>query len=232
MQKRTFRFRQWQLNRDLLDAVGNGQTEKVRLLLDAGADVNANCGYDTALSIAGRRPESNADTVRLLLERGAFVNGDPKRRTVNPLLRASHQSDPDRIRLLVTYGSDVNVVQPGITPGFTPLQELARWADLETLALLLKYGADINQKCPVYKRRMSGGSTALHLAANAGRADIVAFFLSKGADIAVLDARGRSPLDYAREALDQPFYDNDEHQYEAQSYRDTIALLEKEMQDA
>jgi len=229
-------FQQRRLNRALLVAVSKGETQQVKQLLDAGASANAESQRRTALSIAGRSPWSNAATVRLLLERGAFVNGDPKRRTEKPLVIASHQSDKERIRLLIASGADVNARQPDMGTGFTPLQELVRWADLETLGLLLGRGADINKKCAVHERRMSGGFTALHLAAGAGRPDVVAFLLEKGVDITLADAQGRSALDYARRTLDQPFFrdERDEKWAEAyretkvEAYRETIALLEKE----
>ena len=181
-------LQQRHLNRALLAAVSQGETQQVERLLDAGASANAERQRRTALSIAGRSPWSNAATVRLLLERGASVNGDPKRRTEKPLVIASHSSDKERIWLLITGGADVNDSQPGMGTGFTPLQELVRWADLETLGLLLGRGADINKKCAVHERRMSGGFTALHLAAGAGRPDVVAFLLENGADMTLLDA--------------------------------------------
>jgi ankyrin repeat protein len=229
-------FKKRRLNRDLLIAVSGGKTQQVEQLLDAGASANAEGQRRTALSIAGRSPWSNAATVRLLLERGALVNGDPKRRTEKPLVTASHQSDKERIWLLITNGADVNALQPGIGTGLTPLQELVRWADLETLSLLVERGADINKKCAVYEKRMSGGFTALHSAADAGRPDVVAFLLEKGGDITLSDAQGRSALDYARKTLDQPFFRDkrDEkwaetyRETKAEAYQETIALLEKE----
>lgn len=65
------------LNRKLLQAVDKGDAETVSRLLGQGADVNANDGYDSALSRAGRSPDSNAATLRLLLEWGANINGAP-----------------------------------------------------------------------------------------------------------------------------------------------------------
>ncbi len=230
-------FQPRRLNRALLVAVSRGETQQVKQLLDAGASANAESQRRTALSIAGHSPWSNAAIVRLLLERGAFINGDPKRRTEKPLVIASHQSDKERIWLLITSGADVNARQPDMGTGLTPLQELVRWADLETLGLLLKRGANINKKCGVHEGRMSGGFTALHTAAGAGRPDVVAFLLENGSDITLTDAQGRSALDYARRALDQPFFRDKRaekwaevyRETKAEAYRETIALLEKEI---
>ena len=223
-----FWSRKRQLNHALLDAVTEGKTEQVRLLLDQGASANSRVSYESALGLAGRSPWSNAATLRLLLERSAFVNGDPKRKTVNPLLRASHSSDEERIKLLITHGANVNAIQQDLTPGLTPLQELVKWADLETLALLLEHGADVNAKCGIYRKRMSGGFTALHCAASVGRPDAVTFLLKNGADIMLLDAQGKSALDYGRKALDQPYFRDSSNEKEAKVYQETIELLEKE----
>ena len=217
------------LNRALLIAVSKGETQQVKWLLDSGASANAEAWRATALGTAGRSPWGNAATVRLLLERGAFINGDPRRRrTQNPLVQASHQSDSDRIRLLITHGANVNALQPGLGTGLTPLQELVKWADLDTLNLLLERGADINKRCATYAKRMRGGFTALHSAASAGRPDVVAFLLEKGADIILSDAQGRTALDSARRTLEQPFFRNKKNETWAEAYRETIALLEKE----
>ena len=223
-------LRKRRLNRALLDAVTEGKTEQVRLLLDQGASANSRVSCESALGLASRSPWGNVATARLLLERGAFVNGDPKRRTVNPLLRASHSSDEERIKLLIAHGANVNAIQPNLTPGLTPLQELVKWADLETLTLLLEHGADVNTKCGVHKKRMSGGFTALHCAASVGRPDAIAFLLKNGADITLLDAQGRSALDYALKALDQPYFRDSSNEKEAKPYQETIELLEKEFE--
>jgi len=59
---------------NLIDAVKNGKTEEIKLLLENGADVNLknNDGW-TALMLASRNSntESNIETVKLLLENGA-----------------------------------------------------------------------------------------------------------------------------------------------------------------
>src|SRR5262245_11345071 len=122
----------WRLDRQLLEAVRHGDIARVHGLLDDGADVNANNGYDSALSLAGRLPESNAAIVGLLLERGADLMGAPRGRGVNPLLRAAHCSEDEIIRLLIRKGARLNLDEHELarSPGLTILQELVRWAEL------------------------------------------------------------------------------------------------------
>jgi len=225
-----FWSRKRRLNRDLLRAVSKGETQQVERLLDAGASANARNGRSTALSIAGRSHLGNGATVRLLLERGAFVNGDPKQKTENPLGLASHSSDDDRIRLLITHGADVNALQPGMGTGLTPLQELAKWAEIDTIALLLQDGAEVNKKSRINAKQMIGGFTALHTAASAGRPDVVRFLLDNGAESTQKDVQGRSALDFARGTLDSPLYRDPRHESGARALRETIALLEKEIE--
>lgn len=217
-------LRQRRLNQEVLDAVGKGDVEAVRVLLDAGADVNASDGCYSALAAAGRSPWSNAATVVLLLERGASIHAVPKKRGVPPLLRASHQSDDERIQLLIEAGCDVNALHPH-SPGFTPLAELASWASLETINLLLDRGAAVNKK--------GGGkrATALHVAAASGRLDVVTLLLKRGADLKAENTDAETALDYARKMLmlNQLSHETTPENDEAQRLGETIAFLEKLM---
>jgi hypothetical protein len=70
--------------------------------------------------------------------------------------------------------------------------------------LLLEHGADVNAQVTgtkTYSMRVSRapssneGMTALHVAAQAGRVDLVRFLLDKGANTEIADASGRKPID-------------------------------------
>ena len=74
------------------------------------------------------------------------------------------------------------------------------------LDLLLQHGADVNARVTGTKtyslriaRSPSGneGMTALHVAAQAGRVDLVRYLLEKGANPAIADVNGRKPIDLA-----------------------------------
>ena len=65
-------------------------------------------------------------------------------------------------------------------------------ANTDVATALLDRGADIEAKGLQY------GNTALHLAAEAGNADIVALFLSRGADSNARNGSGLVPLDLAK----------------------------------
>jgi uncharacterized protein len=188
----------WQrrLDRQLLEAVGQGETAAVVALLEQGADVNASDGYDSALSRAGRSPWSNAPTLKVLLERGADLRGSPPGRGVNSLIRASHASDDERILLLVEHGAELNIVQRR-TPGKTPLQESIGWAHLDTIRLLLDRGS--NPKM----RSLYVGWTALHYAVAWHRPDAVRLLLDRNVPVLAGTVDRRTPLDLACEMLAQ-----------------------------
>ena len=76
--------------------------------------------------------------------------------------------------------------------------------NLEAMELLLQHGANVNDQVTgtkTYSMRISRapstneGRTALHIAAQAGKTDLVRYLLSKGASTEVKDAGGRKPID-------------------------------------
>jgi ankyrin repeat protein len=145
-----------------------GRQEVVRLLLEQGADVNANDRRKrTALYWAvGNRDEA---IVRLLLKHHADVNSrDDGGREVLP--RAVWDQQIAIVQLLVEYEADVNARAD--TGGYRTAEE---WSVLHEAAyngtekiveLLLKFGASI-------RAETTKGQTALHMAAKNGHAGAV-----------------------------------------------------------
>jgi hypothetical protein len=88
-------------NNDLLQAVIVGKIKNVRILLDAGADVNAKSGDGwTALIQASMR--GHTEIVAMLLKKGADVNA--KNIHGNTALQlASNKGHTDIVELLKTY---------------------------------------------------------------------------------------------------------------------------------
>ena len=90
------------INSDLIDAAWNGQTEDVKALIEAGADVNAKRkdGETVLMSAAWK---GHTETVKALIEAGADLNAKRYRVVcllASPFVRLLHRSEygcvPDR----------------------------------------------------------------------------------------------------------------------------------------
>ena len=195
-------------------AARQGHADVVRLLLEKGANVNAQRlqGHgETPLYQAASN--GHADVVGLLLQKGANVNALgsaplygaasnghadvarlllQKGANVNaqdqgggaPLYGAASNGNADVVRLLLEKGANVNAQRQD---GWTPLHEAALWGHAEIVSLLLEKGANVNSQ------RQDGG-TPLHTAAWRGHADVVRLLLEKGENVNAQDQDGRTPL--------------------------------------
>ncbi len=160
--------------------------EKVSLLLERGAGVNAQA-HDgrTALYQAASQHHSTA-VLELLLEKGA----DPNLATTNgrtPLMAAAAGGEAGMIRMLIQKKAKVNLHSG---TGSVALMDAAASRNAEAVALLLANGADVNA-------RTKRNQTSLAMAATFGSEDIAKMLLDKGAEVNVRDERGYSPLMYA-----------------------------------
>ena len=104
----------------LIQAARAGSLDKIKVLLDSGADVNlpgpTGDGWDaTPLqhAILARQPGA----VRLLLDRGADPNRVAGPNSPAPLLLAAGDTDPTFVNLLLAHGADPTVEgEDGVTP--------------------------------------------------------------------------------------------------------------------
>ncbi len=166
--------------------------EKVKLLINRGADVRAKAktGF-TALMIASAYL-GNSESVRLLLEHGAEVNpGKEVLFNASPLFYASMTGDRETLALLLSRGADPNrsmtVLGAFPTP---PLIAAVSIDNVATVKALLAGGADVRQKDP-------DSMTALHWAVVAHHPGVANALMEAGADVNALDRFGYTPLLYA-----------------------------------
>ncbi|MDO5465146.1 MAG: ankyrin repeat domain-containing protein, partial [Akkermansia sp.] len=124
----------------LMLAVRNNLTECVKLLIDAGANLNLADGPrdDSPLILAVRN--NLPECVKLLVESGADLNlagfgGD------TPLILAVRNNHPECVKLLVESGADLNLAN---FEGNTPLILAVRNNHPEYVKLLVESGADLN----------------------------------------------------------------------------------------
>jgi ankyrin repeat protein len=166
--------------------------EKVKLLIDRGADVRANAksGY-TALMVAttylGTSP-----SVKLLLEHGAEARpGKGVMFEASPLFLAALTGDRDNVALLLAKGADPNRRMEiiGMFPT-SPLIEAVFFGDPAIVKVLVQGGADVREKD-------LDGMTPLHWAVVAHRPEAAKALLDAGADVNAVDRFGYTPLLYA-----------------------------------
>ena len=126
---------------DLFEASAVGDAERLRELLDAGADPNefAADGF-TPLTLACffKRPEA----ARLLLERGADVHQRARNENIQVLPIHSAAADGgsvEIVRMLLDAGADVNATQPG---GFRAIDAARMEGNEELERLLVKRGSE------------------------------------------------------------------------------------------
>ena len=160
----------------------------VRMLLDHGADVNAQTrNGDTAID--GAAASGGLAEVQLLLERGARLDLPTHQKDLldgrsidgtngyDALVEATsmYQHQPKVVSLLLEHGANPNAKS---TNDLTPLGRASESGDAEVVGMLLKAGADVN----AYD---GFGRTALMLARGSKHAAVVSLLQQAGAkDIA------------------------------------------------
>ncbi|KAF5353796.1 hypothetical protein D9758_010607 [Tetrapyrgos nigripes] len=153
----------------LYGAAEDGCFHIVKVLVENGADVNAEGGfYGFTLQVAARW--GDLYIVKYLVEKGADVNAEGG--CFGFALQAAAQwGHLDIVKYLVEKGADVNAKGGGY--GFA-LQAAAFRGKLDVVKYLVEKGADVNAE---------GGGYGFALQAAAGRVDIVKYLVEKGADV-------------------------------------------------
>jgi len=144
--------------------------------------------------------------------------GDPLLSTgCTPLLRATMGNDMEVVQALLAKGASPNINDMGMTAflvsagaassrggGGLAGPAPANAANIPLMDLLLQHGAYVNAQVTgtnTYSMRIARapstneGMTALHIAAQSGRADLVRYLLDKGANPEIVDSNGHKPID-------------------------------------
>lgn len=172
---------------ELMQAAGEGDLDRARQLLSAGAavdDRNANGG--TALMYAVSA--GDITMARLLLDAGA----DPNARARigwTPLLVGAAKGRAAAIMTLLEAGADPAEAD---AYGWTPLMRAVSAGHVAAVDALLT-----SDRVSLEAREESG-ATALHIAAGRGYTEIVRRLLDAGAEASAADGAGRTPADVAR----------------------------------
>jgi ankyrin repeat protein len=164
--------------------------EKVRILLEAGAEVKAKTtSGETALMLAAGYSGA-IESVRLLLKRDADVNGKSSRIFVGSALRmAAVRGDIEVMSLLLSRGAQVN----DLRSGSSAFMAAALQGDGRTAGYLLSQGARIDSRLDLGGFLLTGFTGAIL----AGSSDTVNLLLARGAPVNEIYPEGWTPLMHA-----------------------------------
>ena len=127
-------------NTPLYMAASNGNIEAVKILLEAGADVNAkNFKGETPLYVAISK--NNNELAKLLMQYNADVNH--KVHGWTPLYFAILKKNNEIAKILIEHNANVDLID---YYGYSPLMLAARNGDVEAVQLLIDNGADITRQ--------------------------------------------------------------------------------------
>uniref|UniRef100_A0A4W5KQQ0 Ankyrin repeat and SOCS box containing 13a, tandem duplicate 2 n=1 Tax=Hucho hucho TaxID=62062 RepID=A0A4W5KQQ0_9TELE len=164
----------------LHEACGRGQTQCVRLKLDAGAQVTVtNTPLCEACSVG------SFDCVRMLLEHGAKVNPTLSSQTTSPLHEACMGGNADVVKIMIA--KDASLEAYDLYYG-TPLHVACANEHTACVKALLNAGAKVN-----YARLHK---TALRHAAKVKSVDMIDKLVEFVANIYAKDKNDKKPIDY------------------------------------
>lgn len=167
------------LNQSLIVAAAKGNLEKVKELINKGADVYYRLHGDSAMMRS--LMNGHLEIVEYLFE----IDG---RDVSELLLHAAEYGHTDIVELLLKKGADIEYKDGD---GDNALMLSTMNGNTETVGLLLDSGAGIEV-------RNNSGSTALIYAARQDHVETVSLLLERGANIDVMDDFGTSPLAVAK----------------------------------
>ncbi len=183
------------LNTKLWLAVKNNQTDKVRELIDSGANLHNITGsflrrYDleenTLIHLAAQL--GFLDIVKTLIRFNTNINAR-NRQKQTPLHWAAYYGQIDVVKYLIEHGADINAVDSDGDPALT---WAANKAQFEVFNYLISHGANP-------KQISSLGRTALHWVAISGETKMAEYLIKLGCDIKLKDSNNNAALDLAIE---------------------------------
>ncbi|RSM07682.1 hypothetical protein CDV31_008462 [Fusarium ambrosium] len=192
----------------LIMAAKDGRISLVKLVLDAGADIDAKGWYYgmTALSLAAAK--GHTDVVELLLQNNAttdFVDETGRK----ALAWAIEEGHDDIVALLVNQETDTGSTgtdKEGMTSEtlFSAYPNVRSGSDEDRLGWAFEQGhvsviKEILEQATDLEHRDETGRTPLVLAASEGHIELVKLLLDKDVEVDSKDEEGRTPLSYAAE---------------------------------
>jgi ankyrin repeat protein len=175
-------------NAELILAAYQGDTIRARLLIHAGANVNATT-FEGVTPLMYAAQNGFTGMVRLLKENGADVNLKPLT-GYTALISAVRAGYIGTAEYLIRNGAEIDLPDHDMV---TPLMHAIVVDSFYLPDMLLYYNASVGLKD-------TQGVDALMLASWLGRYETVISLLEAGADINAVDEQNRTPLHYATSA--------------------------------
>ncbi|XP_006813082.1 uncharacterized protein LOC100373654 [Saccoglossus kowalevskii] len=206
-------------------AASQGDLSIVKLLLESGADINAQTTEHGLMPVHEAAINGHSDVVEYLLLHGASLEGRDTKYFFTPLLWSAQYGHHKTVRTLLKHGASVTACDS--KQGQTSLHLAAARGHCKVIELLIDKGANVIARdsevraTPLHAAASSGdvdaaelllqygadinaknksGNTALHVAAWFGHPDIVHLLISEQADLTVTNKYARTPQDTARES--------------------------------
>ena len=171
----------------LMKAAWDGQPDIIRILLDAGAKVNAQATDTGETALLNAVSQGNLEIVQMLLEAKADVSLKNKF-DFNPFTSAVAAGNIELSRTLLKAGA-------GIEEGahtLSPLQFAASSGNLDMIRFLVENGADVNRGAK------KGEQTALLSAIYGAKPEAVRLLVELKADVNAKTSSGDTPLSVAQ----------------------------------
>jgi ankyrin repeat protein len=168
-------------------AAARDSVEIAKVLIDAGADLEAEAGgsQNKGHPLHTAAAADQVAVAALLIERGAKVDArDSKGRT--PLIVAASYGHAQLAELLLESGADP--LEEDTIYRQTPIHAASVAGKVEVVMLVLSAGVNINL------RNNHSGETPLMYALREENIDLVDFLLANGADPNVADENGQTPI--------------------------------------
>ena len=163
-------------------AIQNGDLEKVRKLLDSGANVNKVNPRTERTPLSFAVSIDKPEIAKLLIERGANIH-TPDADGATPLLLATqHRNNFEVSNLLIEKGARVNTQN---NSGETPLMSAVALDDLKLAKLLIDRGANVNKE-NVFEPVVTFKFPLLY-ALSSNRNEMAKLLIESGADVNVMD---------------------------------------------
>ncbi len=170
-------------------AAKNGNVNAMKILMDAGAAVDAPDRVQrTPLMHAGT--SKNPLAVQMLVEANADVNA---RDLVigGPLAWSAGFGNAECVQILIDNGAELETL--GTATGYTPLIWASGFGDANSIPILIEAGANIEVRDSV------DAATPLMHAARTGKIEGMKSLIDAGANVNVKDRNGKTPLMVASE---------------------------------